>query len=135
MRTKIITEPHELYRLLSTPGVNETNLVFASDDVAWLSWKVTAEEIVPQLPHTNEVIAAYVTAGARIHLYSFSTGYKRTLCIVTHTPLDLFSRAVNRGRSQMGTKWGHAILTQTLRIYCSVRIRWSKNLCIHADHQ
>jgi len=26
---------------------------------------------VPYLPHTNEVIGAYVTAGARIHLYSF----------------------------------------------------------------
>jgi len=26
---------------------------------------------MPNLPHTNEVIGAYVTAGARIHLYSF----------------------------------------------------------------
>jgi len=26
---------------------------------------------VPNLTHTNEVIGAYVTAGARIHLYSF----------------------------------------------------------------
>jgi hypothetical protein len=37
--------------------------------VVWLSWKVTAEENVPNLPHTNEVIGAY--AGARIHLYGF----------------------------------------------------------------
>jgi len=27
---------------------------------------------VPNLRHTNEVIGAYVTAGARIHLYSYS---------------------------------------------------------------
>jgi hypothetical protein len=39
--------------------------------MVWLSWKVSAEENVPNLPHTNEVIGAYVTAGARIHLYSF----------------------------------------------------------------
>ena len=39
--------------------------------MAWLSWKVTAEENVPNLPHTHEVIGAYVTAGARIHLYGF----------------------------------------------------------------
>ena len=26
---------------------------------------------MPNLPHTNEVIGAYVTAGARIHLYNF----------------------------------------------------------------
>jgi hypothetical protein len=69
--TKIITEPQELYRFLATPGVEVTNHAFASDDVVWLSWKETAEESVPNLPHTNEVIGAYVTAGTRIHLYSF----------------------------------------------------------------
>jgi len=36
-RTKIITEPHELYRLLATAGVEVSNLAFASDDVVWLS--------------------------------------------------------------------------------------------------
>ena len=60
-----------MYRFLATPGVEVTNLAFASDDVVWLFWKVTAEENVPNLPHTNEVIGAYVTAGARIHLYGF----------------------------------------------------------------
>jgi len=70
-RTKIITEPHELYRFLGTPGVEVTNLALASDDVVWLSWKVNAEENVPNLPHTNEVIGAYVTAGVRIYPYSF----------------------------------------------------------------
>ena len=69
-RTKIITEPHELYKFLATPVVEVTNLAFPSDDVALLSWKVTAEENVPYLPHTYEVIGAYVNAGARIHLYS-----------------------------------------------------------------
>ena len=60
-----------MYRFLATPGVEVTNLAFASDDFVWLSWKVTAEENVPNLPHTKEVIEAYVTAGARINLYSF----------------------------------------------------------------
>ena len=70
-RTKIITEPHELYRILATPGVEVTNLAFASENVVWLSWKVTAEENAPNLTQTNKVIVAYVTAGARIHLYRF----------------------------------------------------------------
>jgi hypothetical protein len=70
-RTKIITQPHEQYRFLATPGVEVTNLEFASDDVVWLSWKISAEERVPYLPHTNEVIGAYVTAGTRFHLYGF----------------------------------------------------------------
>jgi len=67
-RTKIITELHELYRFLAIPGVEITNLAFASDDVVWLSWKLSADEYVPNLRHTNEVIGPYVTAGARIHL-------------------------------------------------------------------
>jgi hypothetical protein len=45
------------------------NLGFANDEVVWASWKFTAEERAPNLRHTNEVIGAYVTAGARIHLY------------------------------------------------------------------
>jgi len=31
---------------------------------------------VPSLSHTNEVIGAYVTAGARIHLYNYLNGLK-----------------------------------------------------------
>ena len=45
--------------------------MFASDDVVWLSWKHGVVEDVPSLRHTNEVIGAYVTAGARIHLYRY----------------------------------------------------------------
>jgi len=68
---KIITEPKELYGFLATPGIEVVNLAFASDDVVWLSRKRGAEEDVPNLRHTNEVIGAYVTAGARIHLYRY----------------------------------------------------------------
>ena len=68
-RTKIITDPHELYRFIATTAVEVTNLAMANDDVVWLSLKVSAQEYVPSLTHTNEVIDAYVTAGASI--YSF----------------------------------------------------------------
>jgi hypothetical protein len=39
--------------------------------VVWISWQYSSEELVPSLRHTNEVIGAFVTAGARIHLYSY----------------------------------------------------------------
>ena len=45
-------------------------MLFASDDVVWISWQYSADERVLSLRH-NEVIDAYVTAGARIHLYGF----------------------------------------------------------------
>ena len=48
-----------------------TNLLFASDDVILVSWRYRHEELVDTLPHTNEVIGAYVTTGARLRLYSF----------------------------------------------------------------
>ena len=47
------------------------NALFTSDDVVWISWQYSADERVPSLRHTNEIIGAFVTAGARIHLYSF----------------------------------------------------------------
>ena len=70
-QTRVITEPKELYKFLSVPGIEVMNLAFASDDVVWISWKHSAEEQVPNLRHTNEVIGAYVTAGARMHLYRY----------------------------------------------------------------
>ena len=35
------------------------------------SWRYIAEENVPNLRHTNEIIGAYVTGGARIHLFGY----------------------------------------------------------------
>jgi hypothetical protein len=43
-RTKIITEPHELYIFLATPGLEVTNLTFVSDDVVWTSESVCRRE-------------------------------------------------------------------------------------------
>jgi hypothetical protein len=71
VRTKMISEPREIYRFLATPGIEVTNLMFASDDVVWASWRFIAEEKIPSLRHTNEVLGAYVTSSARIHLYSY----------------------------------------------------------------
>jgi len=68
-RTKLISEPKELYSFLATPDVQVSNM-FANDDV-WISWQHSAETRVPTLKHANDVIASYVTAGARIHLYSY----------------------------------------------------------------
>jgi hypothetical protein len=46
-------------------------MMFASDEMVWISLQFSSEERVPSLRHTNEVIGAYVTASARIHLYGF----------------------------------------------------------------
>jgi hypothetical protein len=70
-QTQIITEPQELYRFLVTPGIEVTTLLFAGDSVCWVTWRHASEADVPILRHTNDVIGSYVTAGGRIHLYSY----------------------------------------------------------------
>ena len=34
-RTKVISDPQEVYRLLATPGMEVAALMFASDEVVW----------------------------------------------------------------------------------------------------
>ena len=70
-QTKVISEPKELYRFLAMPGIEVTDLKFASNDVAWISWKHAAEERVPSLRHTIKIIRPYVNAEARIYLYRY----------------------------------------------------------------
>ena len=70
-KTELISYPQELYRFLATSEVDVVNLLFARDHVVWVSWKYAAEERIPNLPHTNEVLGSFVTAGARIQLYAY----------------------------------------------------------------
>jgi hypothetical protein len=51
--------------------------VFDIDEFVCASWLYIGEEKVPNLPNTNEVIGAYVTAAARIHLYSYLARLKQ----------------------------------------------------------
>ena len=66
----MIPDHQELYRFLATPGVEVVNLMFASNSVVWASWRYTAEQ-APSVRHTNEVVAAYVACGGRMHLYAY----------------------------------------------------------------
>jgi len=67
----MISDPCELYRFLATPGMEVTNLMFASDDEVWASWRFIEEQMIPNLRHTNEVIRAYVSAAVRLNIYSY----------------------------------------------------------------
>jgi len=70
-QTLLITDPQELYRFLAKPGIEVTRLLFAGDSVCWISWRHVYEARSPSLRHTNETIASFVTAGARLHLYRY----------------------------------------------------------------
>ena len=81
--TKMITEPKELNRFLATPDVEVMYLAFTSYDVVWISWKYCAEEDVPSLLYTNELIGVTSPRGPESTFTATSTGCERTRCILT----------------------------------------------------
>ena len=99
---RIITEPNELYRFLDTPCVEVTNLAISSFDVVWLSSKLCGEENVAYLHHTNEVIGTYVTAGARIHPYSFLDRLQENAIYCETDSVMFIQPRENHGLSQRG---------------------------------
>ena len=105
-QTKLISDPEELYRFLVTPGIEVVYLVFANDEVVWVSWKVTAEERVTSLRHTNEVVGAYVTAGARIHLYRhLDRLQEKAIYCDTDSVIYISNRDTNPNWLKPGTIW------------------------------
>jgi hypothetical protein len=59
---------------------------FASDSVMWIAWRYADQDNVPNLPHTNDEIGSFVTAGARIHLNGYLERLgKRALYCVTNS--------------------------------------------------
>ena len=76
--------------------------MFASDNVVWASWRSIVQENIPNLRHTNEVIGANVTAGARIHLHGYLDRllerelYCDTDSIINIQPTNLRTRKINR---------------------------------------
>jgi len=68
IQTKLISNPQELHRSLATPGIEVAKLLFAGDEIVWVAWRHREETHVPAMRQTNEVIASFVTAGARFHL-------------------------------------------------------------------
>ena len=70
-QTTLIFDPKELYKFLATPDVEIPGLLFVGDHAVWISWQHSDERHAPTLKHANDVIASYVTTGARKHLYSY----------------------------------------------------------------
>jgi len=60
----------ELYELLTSSGIEVTNLIFPNDDVVWVSWKHSEDNIAAG-KNVNLAVAAYVTTQARLKLYEY----------------------------------------------------------------
>jgi len=52
--------------------------------------------MIPNLRHTNEVMFAYVTAAARLHLYSYLVDWNSALSIAKQIASCSYNREMNR---------------------------------------
>jgi len=101
-QTQLISNPKDLYRFLASPGIEVAKLVFTGKSICWLSWRHSDDAHAPMLRHTKDVLASYVTAGERMHLYSYlDTLQKRAL--YRHGQRYLYSTKRWRGT---GECWG-----------------------------
>jgi len=66
----MVDSEKEFYELLLCPGTEVTNLIFPNDDVAWVSWKYSEENITVG-KNVNVAFAGYVTTQARLKLYKY----------------------------------------------------------------
>jgi hypothetical protein len=69
-QTSLVTSEKEFYELLTSPGFEVQSLIFPNEEVAWVSWKCIEENVSPG-KNVNVVVAAYVTAQARLKLYEY----------------------------------------------------------------
>ena len=69
-QVSVVTSEKEFYELITCPGTEVTNLIFPNDEVAWVSWKHTEENIATG-KNVNVAVAAYVTSQARLKLYQY----------------------------------------------------------------
>jgi hypothetical protein len=67
--TTLISSEKEFYELLSSPGIEVINLIFRNDDVAWVSWRYS-EDNVAAGKNVNMAVA-YVIIQARLKLYEY----------------------------------------------------------------
>jgi len=69
-QTTIANSEKEFYGLLTSPGTEVTNIIFPNNEVAWVSWTYT-EDNVATGKNVNVAVAAYVTTQARLKLYEY----------------------------------------------------------------
>jgi hypothetical protein len=66
-QTTLVTSEKEFYELLTSPGSEVRNLIFPNDDLVWVSWNYS-EENVAAGRNVNVAVAVYVITQARLKL-------------------------------------------------------------------
>ena len=92
-QTTIVDSEKAFYELLNSPCTEVTNLIFQNDDVAWVSWKYS-EENVDAWKNFNVAVAAYVTTQTRLKMYEYLSKWGSLLCTVIQTRSSMFRKSM-----------------------------------------
>jgi len=68
----------EFYELLTSPGTEVTNLIFPNNEVAWISWKYS-EDNVATGNNDNVAVAVYVTIQTRLKRYEYLSNLRKSV--------------------------------------------------------
>ena len=102
-QTTVAYSEKEFYELLKCSGTEVTNLIFPNDDVTWVSWKYS-EDNVAAGKNVNVAVAAYVTIQARLKYKSTWVNWGSLCCTVIHTRPSFFRRIMN-SKLKQGNIW------------------------------
>ena len=102
-QTTIVNSEKEFYDLLTSPVTEVTNLIFPKDEVAWVSWK-RSEDNVATGKNVNVAVKAYVTTQAWLKLYEYQSKLGKSVLHCDKTRLSTFrmwidTKSLNRGLS------------------------------------
>jgi hypothetical protein len=114
IQTTIVHSEKEFHGLLTSPGTEVTNLIFPNDDVAWVSWKYS-EENVAAGKNVNVAVAAYITTQARLKLYEYLSELGESVLYCDNDSGDFLLKHNDRPQMKTGDYLGD--LTNELEEY------------------
>ena len=104
-QTTIVDSEKEFHELLTSRGTEVRNLIFPNDDVAWVSWKYS-EQNVAAGKNVNVAVAAYVTTEVRLKLYEYLSKLRESV-LYCDTDLVVFLKKDNDPpKVKTGIIWG-----------------------------
>ena len=91
--TTIVNSEKESYELVTSPGIEVTNLIFPNEEVAWVSWKFS-EDNVTTGKNVNVAVAVYVTTQSRLKLYGYLSKLGKSV-LYCHTDSVIYVQKVD----------------------------------------
>jgi hypothetical protein len=77
-QTRLVFSEKEFYEILRSPDIEVTKLIFPNDDVVWVSWK-HSDENLPTAKNINVAVAGYVTTQSRFRLHEYMRDFDESV--------------------------------------------------------